>query len=186
MSTDLETRLRRIEDRQEINDLSLLYFLVMDERQLDDLPRIFTEDAHLGSDDGVFAANGLDEIRTTYQGRFDALGPTFHYSHGLIAQLDEDDPDRATGVLVGHAEVVRNGEPMLVGLRYRDVYRRTENGWRIADRVMGYFYYTPAAKYVEVMNSDDRNLAYAEPGPADWPSALTGGDLGWLRALTGR
>ncbi|MFW0795863.1 nuclear transport factor 2 family protein [Gordonia sp. CPCC 205515] len=183
--TDLDARLRRIEDRQELSDLTLLYFLVMDERQLDDLPRIFTDDAHLGSDDGVFDATGLDHIRETYQGRFDALGPTFHYSHGLIADFG-DDPDTATGVIVGHAEVVRNGTPMLVGLRYRDTYRRTADGWRIADRVMGYFYYLPAAQYAQVMTSDDRTLAYGDARPADWPSVLTGGDLSWLHALTGR
>lgn len=183
MSADLEARLRRVEDRQELTELVLLYFHVMDERNLDSLPRIFTADAHLGSGDGVFDATGLDTIAETYQGRFDALGPTFHYSHGVIVDFDDADPDMAFGTLTGHAEVVRNGTPMIVGLRYRDVYRRTSNGWRIANRVMSYFYYTPAEQYVTVMQSPDRNLAYGDPRPADWPSVLTGADLSWLRSL---
>ncbi|MGC5256127.1 nuclear transport factor 2 family protein [Gordonia sp. DT218] len=186
MSAELQARLRRVEDRQELAELVLLYFHVMDERELDALPRIFTADAHLGSGDGVFDATGLAAITDTYQGRFDALGATFHYSHGLIVEFDAADSDVASGTLTGHAEVVRNGTPMIVGLRYRDRYRRTSDGWRIADRIMSYFYYTPADRYVEVMPSDDRNLAYGDPRPADWPSVLTGGDLSWLRSLAAR
>ncbi|MGO3326611.1 nuclear transport factor 2 family protein [Gordonia sp. (in: high G+C Gram-positive bacteria)] len=186
MTAELESRLRRVEDRQELAELVLLYFHVMDERDLDLLPKIFTQDAHLGSGDGVFDATGLDTIAETYQGRFDALGATFHYSHGLIVAFDDADPDVASGTLTGHAEVVRNGTPMIVGLRYADTYRRTSDGWRIANRVMSYFYYTPADRYVETMRTGDRNLAYGDPRPADWPSVLTGGDLSWLRSLANR
>ncbi|MER6977384.1 nuclear transport factor 2 family protein [Streptomyces carpinensis] len=179
-SSDLETRIRRLEDRREIDDLVLLYFLAMDERDLPGLPYIFAEDAHLGSADGVFAANGLAEIESTYEGRFAVLGPTFHFSHGVIVGFD-DDPDLAHGVVAGHAEVVRNGTTMWVALRYEDVYRRTPQGWRIADRVMSYMYYAPAESYAAVMKQDNRNLCYGDERPADWPSALTGGSLDWLR-----
>ncbi|MBM7365840.1 nuclear transport factor 2 family protein [Gordonia hydrophobica] len=190
MTADLDARIRRLEDRQAITDLVLLYFHVMDERELGALPRLFTDDAHLGSGDGVFDATGLTAITETYQGRFDALGPTFHYSHGTLVEFDAVEPDgnpsAATGTTTGHAEVVRNGTPMIVGLRYRDRYRRTGVGWRIADRVMSYCYYTPADQYVAVMSSDERNLAYGDPRPADWPSVLAGGDLSWLRSLATR
>lgn len=184
MSGELEARLRRLEDRQAIEDVGLYYFLVMDERQLDKLPEIFTEDAHLGSLDGVFNADGVAALRETYQGRFDALGPTFHFSHGALVRFDEHDPDAARGVVVGHAEVVRNDVTMWVALRYEDVYRRTSEGWRIADRVMSYMYYTPAADYAENMRSSNRNLAYGDERPADWPSVLHGRDLSWLDSVS--
>lgn len=186
LDAGVESRLRRVEDRQALTELVLLYFHVMDERDVGALPKIFTADAHLGSGDGVFDATGLDTITKTYQGRFDALGATFHYSHGLIVEFDEAEPDSATGTSTGHAEIVRNGAPMIVALRYRDRFRRTLDGWRIADRVMSYFYYTPAERYIEVMTSDARNLAYGDPRPADWPQVLTGGDLSWLRSLASR
>ncbi len=182
---DLAARIRRIEDRQEIEDLVRLYFYVMDERDLDSLPRIFTDDAFLGSGDGVFNATGLDTIAQVYGGRFSVLGPTFHYSHGSVTRFSDNRPDEATGVLTGHAEIVREGVPTVVALRYEDTYRRTAAGWRIARRVMSYFYYCAADDYAEVMRTVDRNRAYDEPHPADWPSALHGGDLGWLRGLTG-
>lgn len=184
----LEARVQRLTDRADIEDLVLLYFHVMDERDLAGLPAVFTGDAHLGSGDGVFDATGLTAIEEVYRERFAALGPTFHFSHGVLITPDPDDPDTATGVLTGHAELVRNGEPTLVALRYRDVYRRTPAGWRIADRVMSYFYYCAAESYAQVMVSPDRNRAYAQPGRADWPTVLRedagGAPPDWLRALT--
>ncbi|GAA3952275.1 nuclear transport factor 2 family protein [Gordonia caeni] len=188
MSETVEIRLRRLEDRAAIEDLVLLYFHVMDERDLAGLSAVFTADAHLGSGDGVFDATGLAALEEIYRERFAVLGPTFHFSHGVLITPDPDDPDTATGVLTGHAELVRNGEPTLVALRYRDVYRRTPAGWRIADRVMSYFYYCSAEEYATVLVSAERNRAYARPGPADWPTVLRAESGGrapdWLRALT--
>ena len=60
MSADgIEARLRRIEDKADIEDLVVLYGFVMDERDLAGVRRLFTEDATLRSQDGVFAASGL-------------------------------------------------------------------------------------------------------------------------------
>lgn len=182
MTTSLEARIQRIEDKIELHDLAHLYGFVMDERDLTGLSRLFTEDAHLGSDDGVFNARGIDDIAATYQGRYDALGPTHHFVHSAISRFDDADPDVAHGLVSGHAEVVRNGETMVVALRYHDTYRRTPDGWRIADRVMGYMYYVPATDYVATMKTDDRSLVYGDARPADWPSVLHGKDLDWLRA----
>lgn len=181
-----EDRLRRIEDKLALQELAHLYGFVMDERDLQGLDSLFTEDAHLGSADGVFNAHGLETIAQTYQARYDALGATHHFIHSVITRFDDQDPDVATGLVSGHAEVVREGETMVVALRYHDVYRRTERGWRIAERVMGYMYYLPVTEYVETMKKDDRSLVYGDPRPADWPSVLHGHDLGWLRAFYAR
>jgi ketosteroid isomerase-like protein len=181
-TTTLEERLRRLEDRQALHDLAHLYGFVMDERDLDGLSSLFTEDARLGSEDGVFDAQGLETIAKTYQGRYDVLGATHHFVHSALSRFDDSDPDVAYGLVSGHAEVVRQGETMVVALRYHDVYRRTADGWRIAERVMGYMYYLPVTDYIATMKSDDRSLVYGDPRPADWPSVLHGKDLDWLRA----
>jgi hypothetical protein len=178
-----EDRLRRIEDKLALQDLAHLYGFVMDERDIEGLDSLFTEDAHLGSADGVFNADGLETIAKTYQARYDVLGATHHFIHSVITRFDDQDPDRAHGLVSGHAEVVREGETMVVALRYHDVYRRTERGWRIAERVMGYMYYLPVTEYAETMKKDDRSLVYGDPRPADWPSVLHGHDLDWLRAF---
>lgn len=178
----LEDRLRRVEDRLDITDLVQLYGYVMDERDLDGLPRLFTSDAELHSEDGVFKAIGLDAIRETYAGRYAALGPTYHYAHGVIVRFDDSDPDVAYGLVNGNAEVVREGTTMVVALRYKDTYRRTDEGWRFQVRTMSYMYYMPLAEFDEGLKSVDRTRAYGDRRPADWPSVLHGGDLDWLRA----
>lgn len=180
--TTTEDRIRQIEDREAIKDLVVLYGFVMDERDVPSIRKLFTEDAELRSADGVFAAVGIDRIIETYEGRFAALGPTNHVSHGHVVRLDPQDPDSASGLVAASAEVVRNGETMLVALRYHDRYRRTADGWRISYRKMGYMYYMPAAEYVEGLKDEGRNRAYGDRRPADWPVALTDdGDLTWLR-----
>jgi ketosteroid isomerase-like protein len=177
----LEARLRRIEDKADIEDLVVLYGFVMDERDLDGVRRLFADDATLRSHDGVFAAAGMDQILRTYQGRFDALGPTNHVSHGHVVRFDDGDPDIARGLVAGHAEVVRNDEAMLVGLRYRDVYRRTQDGWRFQDRLMSYMYYVSVRDYAEALKGPLSVRAYGDERPAHWPEALYGPSVpAWL------
>ncbi len=182
MTRDLEDRLRRIEDKQEIADLVALYGFVMDERDLVGLPTLFTDDARLGSADGVFDAHGLAAIEEAYAGRFAVLGATNHFVHSSISRFEDDDPARRTAWSAVTREVVRNGETLVVALRYHDVYQRTARGWRISERVMSYMYYLPVDAYAATLPTADRSLVYGEPRPADWPAVLVGGDLDWLRA----
>src|SRR4249920_1474262 len=85
-----EQRLARVEDRQAIQELGILYGFVMDERDEAGIRQIFTEDATLDSKDGVFKAAGMEEIVETYLGRFAVLGPTNHYSHGHVVKFHDD------------------------------------------------------------------------------------------------
>jgi hypothetical protein len=178
----LENRIRRIEDRAAIQELAILYGFVMDERDEPGIREIFTEDATLRSQDGVFAASGLEEIVTTYLGRFSALGPTNHFSHGHVVRFKDDDPDVATGIIASHAEVSRNGVSMVVALRYKDTYRRVDGRWRIADRLMGYMYYLPVTEYAEGLGDPNSIRVYGKPQQSDWPEALYAENgSAWLR-----
>ncbi|HJY26277.1 MAG TPA: nuclear transport factor 2 family protein [Actinomycetes bacterium] len=179
MALTTEERVRRLEDRAAIQDLAVMYGYVMDERVVDGIARLFTNDATLRSADGVFAATGLDEIVKTYQGRFDVLGPTNHFVHGHVVQFDDGEPDVATGIVSSHAEVVRNDQPMWVALRYQDTYRRTPEGWRFADRLMSYMYYVDVREYAEVLGQELRVRTYDQPAPGDWPQSLRGESVGW-------
>jgi hypothetical protein len=183
---DLEERIRRLEDRVAIKDLAVLYGFVMDERDIAGVRKIFAADATLRSQDGVFNASGIEEIVKTYEGRFAALGPTNHFSHGHVVRFDDSDPDLATGVLASHAEVVRDGKPMIVGLRYKDTYRRGAEGWQFQDRLMSYMYYIDVREYADGLPGPLRVRAYGDQRPADWPEALTDEpDLRWLTKLLG-
>jgi SnoaL-like domain len=177
----LEQRIKRLEDRAAINDLVVLYGFVMDERDVPGIRRLFAADATLRSQDGVFAAKGIEDIVSTYQGRFAALGPTNHVSHGHVVRFDDADPDVAYGVLASHAEVVREDRSMLVGLRYKDTYRRTAEGWRFQDRLMSYMYYVDVREYAEALGHPLRVRAYGDQRPADWPEVLgSDPDIRWL------
>lgn len=173
--------LRQMRDRLAIQDLVQLYGYVMDERDLPGLPTLFTADACLRSQDGVFNASGLEEICRTYAGRYAALGATNHFAHGVIVRFDESDTDRAYGLVGGHAEVVRDGTTMWVALRYKDEYRRDGERWKFAARTMSYMYYMPVEQYAQGMTTTHRTRAYGDERLADWPETLHGGDLDWLR-----
>lgn len=181
----LKRRIARLEDRAAVTELAVLYGYVMDERDLAGIRRIFCADATLRSADGVFAATGIEEIVKTFQGRFDALGPTNHFTHGHVIRFDDSDPDTATGLLASHAEVVRDGTPMVVALRYQDRYRRAPDGWRFADRLMSYMYYVDVREYPDALGDALRVRAYGDRRPADWPEVLAGGHPGWLKDYLG-
>ncbi|MEU7693818.1 nuclear transport factor 2 family protein [Microbispora hainanensis] len=170
--SSLEDRVRRLEDRKAIEELAVLYGFIMDERDEEGIRQIFCEDATLRSQDGVFAAEGIEEIVKTYLGRFAALGPTNHFSHGHVIRFDANDPDMATGLLASHAEVTRDGVAMQVALRYKDVYRRVDGKWRFADRLMSYMYYMPIAELPGGLGDRDSMRAYGDRRPADWPEVL--------------
>jgi hypothetical protein len=172
MSASVEDRIGRLEDRADIQELAVLYGFVMDERDEKGIRDLFCEDATLRSEDGVFAATGIEEIVTTYLGRFAALGPTNHFSHGHVVRLDLADRDRATGLLSSHAEVYREGTAMQVALRYKDTYRRVDGRWRFADRLMGYMYYMPLTEMATDLGDRDSVRAYGDHRPADWPEVL--------------
>ena len=170
--SELEIRLRRLEDREAIRELVGRYGYVIDNRDLEGVAELFCEDAILESRDGVMQARGRAAIIELYKGRYAALGPTFHYTHDHAITLHETDPDVATGIIASHAEVTRNGEAMLAAIRYFDDYRREDGRWRFAKRSLAFFYYTPAGQYVDTMTSTLRQRAYGDQRPADWPETL--------------
>jgi ketosteroid isomerase-like protein len=171
---DLLRRVRRLEDRAEIGELVARYCLVMDDRDMDAMPELFTPDAVVRSRDGVMNAVGLSAVTEMFRGRFSVLGPSNHFTHDRIARFEDDDPDAASGIVLAHAEMNRKGQPMLAAIRYADRYRRWQGRWRIAERVMSFFYYVPTAEYLDALGPGlaRRMRAYDEARPADWPESL--------------
>jgi len=169
----LEGRIRRLEDQAEIRQLVSRYCFVVDDRDLDGMADCFIPDGRFRSADGVMDAQGREAIIDQYHGRFAVLGPGIHVTHDHVVELDDADPDRATGRVSCSAELVRHGKPMLVALRYHDEYRRDVGGrWRFADRLLLFFYYLDAREYADGLGSTHRNRAYDEPAPADFPEPL--------------
>ena len=167
---DLEQRIARLEAESQIRQLVARYCFYIDDRLIDGVRTLFTPDATLRSADGVMNATGIDAIIEQYHGRFDVLGPGHHFMHDI--QIDFAGEAEATGRVSGHAELWRNNQMMVTGLRYDDVYRRIDGGWKFAERTIAFLYYVPIGDYPNILGTPDRNRAYAEPKPADFPERL--------------
>lgn len=166
---DLARRLRAVEDRLAISDLQARYTLAMDDHDLDRAAPLFAEQGRFRSADGVMDAIGREAICDQYRGRFSALRFNFHVTHDHLIELDPVDPDRATGVVSSHAEVVRGGVPMITAMRYTDSYVREDGAWRFADRLLRFFYYLPVTDYVAALPTRGRMRAYGDVRDAELP-----------------
>ncbi len=169
---DLSARISRVEDQLELRALVARYARAMDERDLQTLETLFTRDAQLLTRDRAMNLAGRDAIVADLGERLRELGPTNHFCHDHLLEFDAEDTDYAFGTLNAHAEIALGGRAMLAAIRYEDSYRRTESRWRFASRVASYFYFVPAAEYLEAMAGGKRMRMRGEPRPADYPESL--------------
>jgi hypothetical protein len=128
------------------------------------------------SEDGTYAAEGLENILQTYRQRFTTLGPSYHYTHGHVVRFDPNDPDAATGLVAAHAEVQSNETAMQVGLRYKDAYRRVEGSWRFLKRTLSFMYYMPFSEMASDLGDRNAVRMAGDQKPSDWPEALYASD----------
>lgn len=165
--SDLEKRLRRLEDRGEIDDVVVRYFLAVDSDDFEGVGASFTEDATFASS-GILNAQGREAIVAFIRSARDHMGLTVHTPHyGLYSFEGED---RARGIVGAHLELVLAGEPLFGAVRYQDVYVRTDKGWRIASRDMRTIHIAPWSQVGDAMLSD-RPVCWpgAEPAATDYP-----------------
>lgn len=168
----LEERIALLEAESQIRRLVACYCFYVDDRDIELIRTLFIPDATLRSADGLMNATGVDAIIQQFHARFDVLGPGQHFMHDIQIDFIGDGTQEATGRVAGHAELWRNGKMMVAGMRYKDRYRKTSLGWKFADRTINFLYYVPIAEYPNILGVSDRNRAYPEPRPADYPEAL--------------
>ncbi len=169
----MEERLRSLEDREAIRELVCRYNAVMDNREIDAVPDLFTEDAEVSSHDGALSSIGRDAVVEMYQGRWGVLGPSLHWGHDHRIALDPDDGDRATGQVGLHAEMSRFGVASMSAIRYDDAYRRGADGrWRFASRRLAFFYFMDPRDFAEVLESDLRVRSGEDAVAAGFPESL--------------
>ncbi|MCB1388683.1 MAG: nuclear transport factor 2 family protein [Rhodobacteraceae bacterium] len=167
LSRDLESRLARLEGRNEITELSARYAVACDVRDLDLLGALFTADAVFDTPNGSMRATGRDQIVAMFDAVLAIRGPGFHWTHDPVIRFQSD--TEATGTVFCHAETTPNGKQSLAALRYDDAYRFEEGAWRIARRVLNFFYYVPAADYAEALARPDRVVVGERRHAADYP-----------------
>lgn len=167
---NIEKRLKRLEDREEIRSLVARYGLVVDNRDMETLAMMFTDDACFGSRNAK--VEGRDAVLEIYYARLGETGPSFHFAHDHVIWFEDDD-DEAKGIVTSHVELVRKGDPMLIAMRYEDTYRRYKGSWRFAERITSFFYYLKAADYFEFLPTEKRMCVSGDPTEADWPEGIS-------------
>jgi hypothetical protein len=160
--SDLEERVRRLEDRAELEDLVARYFVAADDDDYATLASCFAED-------GEFSAGGfpggstrleiVDFIRNDRQ----SMGTTVHTPNYALLQFDGN--DRATGLVGAHLELSRSGKALFGAVRYVDEYVRRDGNWQIRKREMRTIHVGPWDEVVTTLTSDQ---------PVRWPGAEAG------------
>ncbi|MER2533872.1 MAG: nuclear transport factor 2 family protein [Rhizobiaceae bacterium] len=173
----LETRLRRLEDRDFIRRLAGLYALAMDDRDMNLVADIFTADAVLTWKGGSPRYEGREAIVAFYRERLAPTGPSFHVTHDQIVDWDGQDADKATGLVLGHAETFSGGRQFVSAIRYEDFYAREDGVWRFAQRTLTFLYQTPVDRYAGILGTRQRLLAGDAPRDAHWPISKETGTL---------
>ncbi len=131
-------------DRGALADLVARYALFVDDRDIAALTGLFTEDGVLVLPDPpkelapVLAHRGRDEIAGAMSSLLD-VPVTFH---ALAGEVFDAGPEAGTAMgrvaCAAHHLTTRAGEPadLVWHLRYTDRYRREDEVWRIAERVI--------------------------------------------------
>jgi hypothetical protein len=160
---DLAADVRQLLDREHLRELNLRYSMAIDDRRIDDLVECFAPEGELGHSDA--AVRGRDQIAAFYRARLAAYGPTYHYPHGSMYEIDGD---RATGVVLAHSELAIDGDMYQVAFRYIDSYVR-DGRWMIARRELQTLYFSPVADLPRIFEDRLRIRWPGDPRPADIP-----------------
>ena len=170
---DLRRRVDRLESRAAISELISSYAIACDEHDIPRLGSLFTEDAKFDTPSGLMVANGRQGIVDMFIKVLGIRGPGYHWTHDHFIRVDAKDPDRATGLVLSHAETTPHNRPSLAAMKYDDNYRRVGGKWLFEKRVLRFLYYVPAAEYLSALNTELRLVtATGERMKPDYPESL--------------
>ena len=155
----LEARIRKLEDRAEIQDLVARYFKVADDDDEQALGQCFTADARFLASGfvGGESGEGILAFLKSARAHMDQTVHTPHYVHIAFTGADT-----ATGTVMAHLEIGIGGTTVFGALRYIDEYRRDGGQWRISSREM---------LAVHISSWDQAASSLTEPLNIRWPGA---------------
>jgi len=171
-TTDILIRLDRLESKDAIRELATTYAMACDEHDMPRLMSLFTDDACFDAPNGRMVADGKDAIRELFERTFKIRGPAYHWTHDITVEIDAADSNKATGLVLSHAETTPNGVVSVAAMRYYDDYRRENGSWMFAKRVIHFLYYVPATEYTDSLNQQRRVVMGDERMAADFPEQL--------------
>lgn len=122
-------------DRDQIIDLAIAYTWALDTKSIDDLDRIFTEDA-TGDLHGRIC-EGRPAIKDRIAGAILRLDATQHLVGNHQVEVDGDEATHRCQLQGQHVlRGCEGGDNYIVAGFYQDRLVRTPDGWRITHRLM--------------------------------------------------
>lgn len=114
----------------EIQQLLAEYGNIIDEREWDRVPELFTDDAVYDTSDfgGGGVLHGPGEIRDYWENV--SRHPLAHHITNVVVREDDDGTVRVFSKILGVGHRNKAGSAT-----YRDVVQRTDAGWKIAHRI---------------------------------------------------
>lgn len=164
---DMEQKIDRALGYEEIRQLAYRYAVSADARDMKSLARLFAKGAVVGG-----KSLSTEEIEKRFAGLL-ANNPLSILNVGNhLIDFDEDDPDRARGVVYCRAEI-EDGERWLVQqIVYRDTYVRQDQKWLFWEREHLLFYGADLLERPIGLKPAGKPEAYDGKGsmPQIWPT----------------
>ena len=156
--SELEHRIQRLEDRAELQDLVVKYFLASDDDDYEALAATFAPDGTFSA--GIFpGGEGREAVVECLRAGRKMMGPTIHTpDYTLFAFSDNN---RATGRVGAHLELSIAGRTVFAAVRYFDEYVRIDGRWQFKRREMRTIH---AGPWEEVGSSLSTELCVRWPG----------------------
>jgi hypothetical protein len=127
--------LEEISDRFEIQQLMIDYSNAIDQKQFDDLDRVFTPDAYID----YRVTGGIDGRFPEVKAWLKEVLPNFPAYYHMLGNFDvRIDGDKASSRTICFNPMVFNAEEkqiLFVGIWYVDEFIRAAEGWRMSKRV---------------------------------------------------
>jgi hypothetical protein len=131
--TTVERRLRRLEDRAELQDLIVRYFIASDDDDYETLADVFVPDCSFGAS-GFEGAHGREAVVESLRVARSYMGATVHTPNYTLFTFQSD--DRASGIVGAHLELSMADKTLFGAVRYADEYVWSEGRWRFRSREM--------------------------------------------------
>jgi len=154
---EIGERVARLEDRAELQDLVVRYFLAADGDDLEALAEIFAAEARF-SIGGWAGGTTREEVIGFLAGERQKMGLTLHTPNYALFTFRGG--DRASGLVGAHLELVLDAASVFGAVRYQDDYVRRDGRWQILARDMRTIHIAPWAEV---------GAAFASATPVRWP-----------------
>ena len=177
----IEQRVYFLEQRESIRELVTDYSMAVDDRDIETISNLFTEDGVFAHADGSSAMESREEIVAFYNGRLGTMGATYHYPHSH--KISFDDETHANGIVLAHAELSQEGITYYTGLRYMDRYRKEDVQWRFVERYLKFVFFMPMEEWARDGMAQENRKRF--PGEGELPTDLPEMQPTWIAAQKG-